>query len=107
VRLRDRPGFAIATHPRIFAPPTPSAKAIDQIDARVEPPTLTLLAGSNAHPRVPREEDRPQRVWRSPSARDLLAERAGAGRSALALDLTHLRGAGAARSVPFGYARFG
>jgi len=41
--------FAIATHPRIFAPPTPSANAIDQIEAWLESPTLTLLGESNAH----------------------------------------------------------
>ena len=41
--------FAIATHPRIFAPPTPSAKAIEQVEAWLESPTLTLLSESNAH----------------------------------------------------------
>jgi toxin-antitoxin system PIN domain toxin len=41
--------FAIATHPRIFAPPTPSGKAIDQIEAWLESPTLTLLSESNTH----------------------------------------------------------
>ena len=41
--------FAIVTHPRIFAPPTPTAKAIDQIEAWLEAPTLTLLAESDLH----------------------------------------------------------
>jgi uncharacterized protein len=41
--------FAIVTHPRIFAPPTPVAKAIDQIEAWLEAPTLILLAESPAH----------------------------------------------------------
>lgn len=36
--------LAIVTHPRIYAPPTPMAKAIDQIDAWLESPSLTLLA---------------------------------------------------------------
>lgn len=36
--------FAIVTHPRIFAPPTPPASAIEQIEAWLEAPTLTLLA---------------------------------------------------------------
>lgn len=41
--------FAIVTHPRIFAPPTPLAKVIDQIEAWLEAPTLTLLAESDVH----------------------------------------------------------
>jgi uncharacterized protein len=41
--------FAIVTHPRIFAPPTPLARTIDQIEAWLEAPTLTLLAESDAH----------------------------------------------------------
>lgn len=35
--------FAIVTHPRIYKPPTPSPKAIDQIDAWLESPTLVTL----------------------------------------------------------------
>src|SRR5229473_8418227 len=35
---------AIVTHPRIYAPPTPLARALDQVDAWVESPTLVLLA---------------------------------------------------------------
>ncbi|HEY9532136.1 MAG TPA: TA system VapC family ribonuclease toxin [Burkholderiales bacterium] len=36
--------LAIATHPRIFAPPTPLERALDQIDAWLESPSLVLLA---------------------------------------------------------------
>jgi len=35
--------LAIATHPLIYSPPTPLAKAIDQIDAWLESPSLHLL----------------------------------------------------------------
>ena len=41
--------FAIVTHPRIYQPPTPTAKALTQIDAWLESPTLVLLAESDAH----------------------------------------------------------
>jgi uncharacterized protein len=41
--------LAIVTHPRIYAPPTPLVRAIDQVDAWLESPTLTLLAESAAH----------------------------------------------------------
>ncbi len=34
---------AVATHPRLFAPPTPLARALDQVDAWLESPSLTLL----------------------------------------------------------------
>ncbi len=36
--------LAIVTHPRIYAPPTPLAKALDQVGAWLESPTLDLLA---------------------------------------------------------------
>ena len=36
--------LAIVTHPRIYAPPTPLARALDQVDARLESSTLVLLA---------------------------------------------------------------
>ena len=36
--------MAIVTHPRVFAPPTPLARAIDQVDAWLESPTLHLLS---------------------------------------------------------------
>jgi toxin-antitoxin system PIN domain toxin len=36
--------LAIVTHPRIYAPPTPLAAALDQVDAWLEAPSLLLLA---------------------------------------------------------------
>ena len=36
--------LAIVTHPRIYAPPTPLDKAIDQIEAWLESPSLVLLS---------------------------------------------------------------
>ena len=36
--------LAIVTHPRIYAPPTPLAKAIDQVEAWLESPSLVLLS---------------------------------------------------------------
>ncbi len=47
--------FAIATHPRIYAPPTPVGAAIEQIEAWLESPTLVLLAESEQHWPVLRE----------------------------------------------------
>jgi len=41
--------LAIATHPRIFSPPTPLAAAIDQVEAWLESPSLALLAESGLH----------------------------------------------------------
>lgn len=41
--------FAIVTHPRIYAPPTPAARALDQIDAWLESPSLVLLAETAVH----------------------------------------------------------
>lgn len=35
--------LAIVTHPRIYAPPTPLAAAIDQVDAWLEAPGLVVL----------------------------------------------------------------
>jgi len=40
---------AIVTHPKIFAPPTPLARALDQVDAWMESPSLELLAESEVH----------------------------------------------------------
>ena len=51
--------LAIVTHLRIYAPPTPLTRALDQVDAWLEPPTLVLLAESAAH-------------W--PTLRELLAD---------------------------------
>lgn len=41
--------FAIVTHPRIYAPPTPRELALDQIDAWLESPSLSLLAETDSH----------------------------------------------------------
>ena len=41
--------FAIATHRRIYDPSTPPARAIDQIEAWLESPSLVLLAESDRH----------------------------------------------------------
>lgn len=46
--------LAIVTHPRIYAPPTPLAGALDQVDAWLESPSLILLAESDAHWRTVR-----------------------------------------------------
>ena len=36
--------LAIVTHPRIYAPPTPLQRAIEQVEAWLESPTLVLLS---------------------------------------------------------------
>jgi uncharacterized protein len=41
--------YAIVTHPRIYAPATTPARAIDQIEAWLESPSLALLAESPGH----------------------------------------------------------
>jgi toxin-antitoxin system PIN domain toxin len=41
--------LAIVTHPRVYAPPTPLAHALDQVDAWLESPTVVLLAESATH----------------------------------------------------------
>ena len=41
--------LAIVTHPKIFTPPTPLARAVDQVDAWIESPSLVLLAESEVH----------------------------------------------------------
>ena len=38
--------LAIVTHPRIYSPPTPLGKAIDQVEAWLESPRLVLLSES-------------------------------------------------------------
>lgn len=40
---------AIATHPRIFAPPSSVAEAVNQVDIWSESPTLTLLGERSDH----------------------------------------------------------
>jgi uncharacterized protein len=41
--------FSIATHPRIFDPPTAPPDALSQIDAWLESPTLVLLSERDDH----------------------------------------------------------
>ncbi len=41
--------LAIVTHPRIYAPPTPLARAIEQVETWLESPSLTLLVETTAH----------------------------------------------------------
>ena len=41
--------LAIVTHPRIYAPPTPLGRAIEQVDAWFASPTVTLLTESATH----------------------------------------------------------
>jgi hypothetical protein len=41
--------LAIVTHPRIYSPPTPVARALTQIDAWIESPTLILLSESQGY----------------------------------------------------------
>ena len=38
--------LAIVTHPRIYSPPSPLRKAIDQVEAWLESPSLVLLSES-------------------------------------------------------------
>jgi uncharacterized protein len=41
--------LAIVTHPRVYAPPSPLERALDQIDAWLKSPGLVLLAEASAH----------------------------------------------------------
>lgn len=41
--------LAIVTHPRIYAPPSTLEEALNQVDAWLASPSLTLLAESAAH----------------------------------------------------------
>jgi toxin-antitoxin system PIN domain toxin len=41
--------LAIVTHPRIYDPPTPLGRAIDQVEAWLESTSLVLLAESEDH----------------------------------------------------------
>lgn len=47
--------IGIVTHPRIYAPPTPMARALDQVEAWMESPTLRLLGETEAHWPILRE----------------------------------------------------
>ena len=41
--------LAIVTHPRIYAPPTPQGRALDQVAAWLESPSLVVLTESASH----------------------------------------------------------
>ncbi len=41
--------FAVVTHPRIYDPPTPVARALEQIDAWLASPSLVLLTETHLH----------------------------------------------------------
>lgn len=41
--------IVITTHPKIYSPPTPLEKAIDQVDAWLESESVTLLAETSGH----------------------------------------------------------
>ena len=41
--------FAVVTHLRIYSPPTPPKKALDQINAWLESPSLVLLTETATH----------------------------------------------------------
>ncbi|MHB8874645.1 MAG: TA system VapC family ribonuclease toxin [Myxococcaceae bacterium] len=41
--------LAVVTHPRIFAPPTPLPRAIDQVDAWLDSPSVVLLGESGTY----------------------------------------------------------
>ena len=41
--------YSIVTHPRVYRPPTPSARALDQIEAWLASPSLVLLAETSRH----------------------------------------------------------
>ena len=41
--------LSIVTHPKIYAPPTPVERAIDQVDAWLQSPTVTLLSETPQH----------------------------------------------------------
>ncbi|MCX7363294.1 MAG: PIN domain-containing protein [Alphaproteobacteria bacterium] len=41
--------LSTVTHPRIYSPPSPLTRALEQVDAWLEAPTLNLLTESGAH----------------------------------------------------------
>jgi uncharacterized protein len=47
--------LAIVTHPRIYVPPTPIARALDQVDAWLASPSLTVLAEADGYWQILRE----------------------------------------------------
>lgn len=54
--------LAIVTHPRIFDPPTPLARALDQVEAWLESPSLELLGETGNYWKELREVLRRSRV---------------------------------------------
>lgn len=47
--------LSVVTHPRIYAPPTPLATAIDEVEAWLESPTLVVLSEGPTHWTILRE----------------------------------------------------
>lgn len=45
----------VVTHPRVFSPPTPSAHALDAIDALLESPSVRVLSPGPRFPQLLRE----------------------------------------------------
>ena len=41
--------LAIVTHPRIYRPPTPTERAVAQVDAWLESPSIVLLGEADGH----------------------------------------------------------
>jgi hypothetical protein len=41
--------LAVVTHPRIYKPPTPMSRALEQVDAWFESPTLRLIGETETH----------------------------------------------------------
>lgn len=41
--------LAIVTHPRVYRPPTPLAKAVDQVEAWLESPTLMMIGEAEGY----------------------------------------------------------
>ncbi|HOZ48772.1 MAG TPA: PIN domain-containing protein [Candidatus Hydrogenedentes bacterium] len=41
--------LAVVTHPRIYAPPTPMDKALEQVDAWMESPSVVLLGEADGY----------------------------------------------------------
>lgn len=41
--------LAVVTHPRIYAPPTPMARALEQVAAWIESPSIVLLSEGSGY----------------------------------------------------------
>ena len=55
--------LAVVTHPKIYAPPTPLQQAIEQVDAWLESPSLTVIAESPTHWATLRALLADRRIW--------------------------------------------